>query len=246
MDIANKVREANKIIYNRLADNYEVIDGRRSYDLHIWVRKRLIEISQIIGRGESLLDIGCGTGFVVRAAKGIFTKLYGMDISENILKAISSYGIYPVCADAKEVPFRNESVDVVVLFSVIHHFYDYRPILKETYRVIKPGGVLYIDHDMNKYFFNNFNFFINIYRKLSRKVKIIENNNLKELYELSEFHSKGIDSEEVKDCLISLGFKVVNSYYHWYGLSKLTNFVLGERKFFKKEFAPLMRFVAQK
>lgn len=246
MDISDRVRGANKILYDKLADNYEIIDGRRSEGLHLWVRKRLNEISKMADGGDSLLDIGCGAGFAGRAAKGIFSKLYGMDISVNILKSLFSHGILPVCADAEELCFKTESMDVVVLFSVVHHFYDFRPILSEAYRVLKPHGIIYIDHDMNKRFFRNYRCFINIYRRVSRKERVLGEMKIsKELSSLSECQSEGIDSGELREHLISLGFRITKSYSHWYGLSRLTDFVFGKRKF-PKGVAPLSLFVAQK
>ena len=65
------------------------------------------------------------------------------------------------------------------------------------------------------------------------------------MYNLSEFHSRGIDSEQLRDYLISLGFRIVKSYYHWQGLSKLTDFIFRKKKF-PKEIAPLSVFIAQK
>ena len=245
MDISSRVKEANKKIYNDLNDSYEAIDNRRSGELCSWLRKRLEMISEIVGSEANLLDVGCGGGFVVRAAKGLFPKIYGADISENILKALPSYGGIPVCTDAQQFPFKNESMDAAVLFSVVHHFYDHRPILDEIYRVLKPGGIIYIDHDMNKYFFQNFRFFINIYRRLSHKERIFKNIGAQKLYSLSEFHSGGIDSERLKDHLMSLGFKIIKSYYHWYGLFPLANFIFRESEF-SKNIAPLFGLVAQK
>lgn len=245
MDISYSVKEANKKIYNNLSGSYEALDNRRSQELSIWLRKRLEKISEIIGGEANLLDVGCGEGFVIRSAEGLFRQIYGIDISEGILKALPAYGTFPVCSDAEQLPFRNESIDVAVLFSVIHHFYDYRPIFDEVYRILKPGGIIYIDHDMNKHFFNNFHFFINIYRKFSHKERFFKKIGVGELYNLSEFHSQGIDSEQLKTYLISLRFKIIKSYYHWYGLSPLTSLIFQEREF-SKGIAPLFGIIAQK
>lgn len=245
MDISYRAREANRIIYDKLADRYEAVDGRRSPDLCLWARKRLEEAADIVGKKGILLDIGCGTGFIGRAAKEMFSDIYGIDISENILKVLSG-GVSPIRGDAGELPFKDKTIDAAVLFSVIHHFYDYRPVLAEAYRALRPSGVIYIDHDMNKYFFNNFRFSINIYRKLFRKERILNKMKIqKELYRLSEFHSEGIDSEGLKNYLISLGFKIIKGFHHWRGLSPLTDFIFREGRF-PKEIAPLSVLIAQK
>lgn len=42
-----------------------------------------------------------------------------------------------------------ESVDFVTTYSVLHHIPDYLGILAEFMRVLKPGGVVFIDHELS-------------------------------------------------------------------------------------------------
>ena len=65
------------------------------------------------------------------------------------------------------------------------------------------------------------------------------------LYNLSEFHSDGIDSVKLKDHLLSLGFKMIQEYHHWHGLSRFTDLLFRERRF-SKERGPLSCIIAQK
>ncbi|MFC1807308.1 class I SAM-dependent methyltransferase [Candidatus Omnitrophota bacterium] len=245
MDTAGKVKEANRMIYDKLSGEYEALDGRRTPGLSAWVRKSLNDISAMVDQADTLLDIGSGSGFVARQAKDIFSKSYGIDISENILKDLNEHGVIGLCADGQKLPFKEKSIDVVSLFSVIHHFYDYRPVLDEAYRVLKKGGVIYIDHDMNRTFFKNFRPFISIYRRLSAKEKILRERGIEELHALSEYHSEGIEFEQVRDYLISLGFNIEKSYCHWYGLSPITDFIFRNARF-SKGLAPLAGFIAKK
>ncbi|MDD5439138.1 MAG: class I SAM-dependent methyltransferase, partial [Candidatus Omnitrophica bacterium] len=220
------------------------IDGRRSQELLFWLRTRLTAIKEMTG-GDSLLDIGTGSGFVIKAAQGIFSKLYGLDISTNILKAIPQFGASPVSGDAVHIPFKDRSIDVVTLFAALHHFYDHRPILDEVYRVLRPGGIVYTDHDMNKHFFRRFRFFISLYRSLSQKERLIKNMALDETYHLSEFHSQGVDFAAVKNDLVALGFDVVEVRHHWYGLTPLTGRLFGDRPR-AQGFAPLTAIIAKR
>ena len=155
-----EVKEANKLLYNKIADSYESIDRRRSEGLLFWLRDRLKNISKDYYAKGKLFDIGCGSGFVIRAAQGIFDKKYGLDISHKILKKTSIFADGVVCADVDFMPFKRESIDIVVLFSVMHHFYNHREMIKEIHRVLKRGGILYIDHDMNSEFAKRFRFFL--------------------------------------------------------------------------------------
>ena len=244
--IRKKVKEANKLLYEKVADNYEEIDGRRSEELLFWLRDRLKNISERFNGNTILLDIGCGSGFVIKAAQGLFAKLYGIDVSENILKKASIFADGVVCADVDFAPFKKESIDVAVLFAAVHHFYDYRGIIKEIHRILKRGGILYMDHDMNKEFARRFRFLLWLYRKLSRrKKKYIDAGIDGEIYDLSEFHSGGIDVDKVLNYLREFGFEIFESYYHWYGLNHLTDSIFKHRRF-KKRNAPLMSILARR
>jgi len=244
-DISQKVREANASIYDAFGKDYEKIDGRRSRELLRWLRARLTEARGLSAGGMNLLDVGCGSGFVLRAAKGVYSNLYGLDISSNILKGLSSQGIFPFCGDAEHIPLKDASVDTVVFFAAIHHFYDHRPILREAHRVLKNGGVIYIDHDMSKHFFNRFGLLIKLYRALSSKERMVKKIGVSEIYHLSEIHADGIDARAVIRDLESLGFSIVKCYHHWYGLTPLTDRIFGERHYSEVS-APLAALIARK
>lgn len=241
-----KVKEANKFLYNKVAGDYERIDGRRSEELFDWLRKRLKELSQGLSKEVRLLDIGCGSGFVIRAGQGIFKKLYGIDISENILQSASQFSDGVICADADFLPFKDESIDMAVLFSALHHFYDFKPILNQIQRVLKAGGILYIDHDLSKGFVERFKLLLKLYRSISRrKAKYLAFGIKEETYDLSEFHSDGIDKQELEHYIKELNFAILESFEHWFGLSKLTNRILNLSRYPLKS-APLLSIVAKK
>lgn len=241
-----RVKEANRLLYNKVAGDYEQIDGRRSEELLDWLRNRLKEFSKGLSGEMRLLDIGCGSGFVIRAAQGIFKKLYGIDISENILKKGSQFADGVICADADFLPLKDESIDMVVLFSTLHHFYDFKPILNQIHRVLKAGGILYIDHDLSKSFAERFKLLLKFYRMVSRrKAKYMAFGIKEETYDLSEFHSDGIDKQELERYIRELDFAILESFDHWFGLSSLTNRILSFRRYSLRS-APLLSIVARK
>lgn len=241
-----KVKEANKLLYNKVAGDYERIDGRRSPELLYWLRGRLAEFAEGLTGQTKLLDIGCGSGFVARAGCGLFQRLYGIDISENILKETSQFTDGVICADADFLPFKDESIDMVVLFSALHHFYDFKVILNQIHRVLKTGGILYIDHDLSKGFAEKFRWLLKFYRMASRrKAKYMASGIEEEIYDLSEFHSDGIDNNELEHYIRELDFEIKESFDHWFGLSSLTNRIFNFRRYSKRS-APLLSIVARK
>lgn len=241
-----EVKQANKLLYDKIARDYEKIDGRRSDELLSWLRNRLKDISEDFHGETRLLDIGCGSGFVIKAAQGLFDRLYGVDISQNILKIASKFADGVVCANVDFTPFKDESIDIAVSFAALHHFYDHREMIKEIHRILKRGGILYIDHDLNKEFAKRFRFLLWLYRKLSgRKKKYIDAGIDEEIYDLSEFHTEGMDADKILGYLKEIGFEVFENFYHWYGLSGLTNSIFKCRRFKKRE-APLISILARK
>jgi SAM-dependent methyltransferase len=119
-------------------------------------------IDSVSWRGdEQVLDVGCGHGLMlIGAAKRLTTgRAIGIDIwqsedqasnssqatLENALREGVSGRVELRDSDARELPFVDESFDVIVSSFAIHNIYD--PIgrekaLREIHRVLKPGGQL--------------------------------------------------------------------------------------------------------
>lgn len=62
-------------------------------------------------------------------------------------RSTAAQGYIPLLADAHAIPLRSEIADVVALNATVHHCDDMRAVLAESARLVKPGGVIVIDHD---------------------------------------------------------------------------------------------------
>ncbi|MGB9662687.1 MAG: class I SAM-dependent methyltransferase [Moorellaceae bacterium] len=101
-------------------------------------------------RGMKILDIGCGTGnfSLELARRGV--EVTGVDISEAMLakareKAVrEGLNIEFLHADARQLPFEDESFDAVVSVTALEFVPDLREALQEAYRVLKVGGRLVV------------------------------------------------------------------------------------------------------
>jgi len=91
----------------------------------------------------SLLEVGCGTGFVLSGISSAFpdVRIVGSEIYTDGLKFAASR--LPECElvqmDARKMPYREE-FDVVSAFDVIEHIAEDTLVLENLYRAVKPGG----------------------------------------------------------------------------------------------------------
>jgi len=224
------VKEANRRLYDAVAEQYETVDGRRSPRLCRWLRGRMAELREMVPGGD-LLDIGSGSGLVTRCAEGIFGYRVGTDISPEILEANRDAFDLAVTADCDNLPFEDASFDVVTCFAVLHHLYASDGLIAEVRRVLRPGGVFYSDHDMDAVFYRRFRSLLVVYRRLhsaAGKYRQASSEITAEMYRLSECHASGIDVRNLRELLARHGFSVTVRF-HWFGLAPVTDLLFGGR-----------------
>ncbi|MEO5371349.1 MAG: methyltransferase domain-containing protein [Magnetococcus sp. DMHC-1] len=243
---ADQVRQANKTFYDLAAPVYETVDGRRTQPVLTWIESRLATLRQEAS-GDRLLDLGCGSGVVMRCARPHFRFVAGLDLSVEILRLAAPAGAV-TCGDAGALPFRDCSLDVVVCFAALHHLLEHAPLINEVYRVLKPGGIFYTDHDMALAFSQRFALPLHLYRHLhaaQRQYQKVNNQLTRELYALTEIHASGLDHRPLLTLLQTIGFSRIEHHFHWFGLNDLCNRLLGKRHF-KAGWAPLLAITASK
>lgn len=101
--------------------------------------------------GDVILDYGCGIGFNVIPAAEIVGEeglVYALDIHplaiKSVEKKIKKRGLKNVktILSGLDTGLPDESVDIVLLYNVLPMVKDRPALIKELYRVLKPGGVL--------------------------------------------------------------------------------------------------------
>jgi SAM-dependent methyltransferase len=104
-------------------------------------------LDAIEGSSGSLLEIGCGAGRYLRAFLHYRPDLdlSGCDISHIALDEARSAGgrIDYRLGDALNLPYEDNSFDIVVLFDVFEHVTDVGRAADEVARVLRPGGVFH-------------------------------------------------------------------------------------------------------
>jgi ubiquinone/menaquinone biosynthesis C-methylase UbiE len=131
-------------------DIFNSIEQRRLYGM-------LREAVQAVRTGVKLakaLDFGCGSGNLTRHLIALGVCTVSADVSDDFLEGIRrkfsatrlSETLKLNGSDLSNVP--DAHFDLVATYSVLHHVPDYVSIVREMCRVAKPGGVVYIDHEV--------------------------------------------------------------------------------------------------
>jgi len=136
-----------------------VLHRALGYDLLVWLlslggertyREKTLELARL-RPGESVLDVGCGTGTLAIAAKryvGSSGTVYGIDASPEMIaraRKKAKRGAAEVTfenAFVEKLPFSEATFDVVLSTTMLHHLPDKarRECLREVRRVLKPTG----------------------------------------------------------------------------------------------------------
>lgn len=106
----------------------------------------VVEVARIEA-GQSVLDVGCGTGgFAAEIADATGARVVGCDRSRAFLDYARrrSPDVDWVVGDAAELPFEASSFDRVVMSLVLHQLDDPGRAVAEAHRVLRPGGRLLV------------------------------------------------------------------------------------------------------
>lgn len=104
------------------------------------------KIRPIIASSRKALDIGTGTGDLVKAV-AIKGKYIGMDISDDMLKIAREKNAPDkefICGSAYRLPFEDHSFDAATYKYALHHLDKPLKSLMESYRVLNNGGHIVI------------------------------------------------------------------------------------------------------
>ncbi len=106
----------------------------------------MAEIERRSGRKGKLLDIGCGRGELLWAARESGWEFEGIDTSAKFLEfGRCELGVEGRLGTPEDAAFPADSFDAVVMGGLIEHLYDPTSTLREIFRILRPGGWLYLD-----------------------------------------------------------------------------------------------------
>lgn len=110
--------------------------------------------TQDMFKDKVVLDVGCGAGgkTLYYAAQGV-RKVYGLDVVEHYREESNSLAREKglshlfefVLGDAAALDFEEGYFDTIIMNDAMEHVDDPAAVLRECYRVLKPGGKLYVN-----------------------------------------------------------------------------------------------------
>ncbi len=127
--------------YDGFAARYE--EGRDGHDpggYHDLLDDLEVGFVERFGRGGDVLEVGCGTGLLLRRMAAFARSARGVDLSPGMLEQARARGLDVGEASATDLPFPDASFDVVCSFKVLAHVREVERALGEMARVVRPGG----------------------------------------------------------------------------------------------------------
>jgi len=141
----------NSLFTGRGSRVYDVVMVRLTRRLYHCVIADLATLQLIEGK---VLDAGTGPGTLVRELARSLPGLqvYGIDLSEDMIRLARAHTRHEQLeervqfesGDVARLPYPDQSFDVVVSTISMHHWSELEQPLRELYRVMRPGGWVWI------------------------------------------------------------------------------------------------------
>ncbi|WP_018922233.1 demethylmenaquinone methyltransferase [Salsuginibacillus kocurii] len=138
-------------VFESISTRYDSMNSIISFNRHKAWRKHTTKHMNF-KQGQAALDVCCGTGdwtLALANMAGPTGRVTGLDFSENMLevgrekiKAAEMENVEMIAGNAMELPFENDSFEAVTIGFGLRNVPDRKQVLKEMYRVLKPGGEL--------------------------------------------------------------------------------------------------------
>jgi demethylmenaquinone methyltransferase/2-methoxy-6-polyprenyl-1,4-benzoquinol methylase len=134
-------------LFARIAPRYDLINDLQSFGLHRYWKRRVIRLARP-RPGHRALDICCGTGDLALGLARCGAQVAGVDFSERMLEVArrrrSQGRTQFIRADAQQIPFRDNSFDIVTVGYGLRNLASWEIGLGEMRRVARAGGRLVV------------------------------------------------------------------------------------------------------
>ena len=141
----NEKRRFVENMFDQIAPRYDLVNRVMTFGIDQRWRRRAVRGLEV-GRGDRVIDLGCGTGDLMEEVARTGATPVGADVSfEMMVNGRRRMGHLPFLrADAQQLPFADASFDAAISGFALRNFTSIPDALRETARVLKPGGRLAI------------------------------------------------------------------------------------------------------
>lgn len=188
--------EHNIAVHNKIAKKYEALHGEIYNETEQARLRQCLEkaLSHVETKSSPLiaLDFGCGAGNLTHHLTELGCEVIAADVSTGFLHLVASRSykkkVTTIQLNGIDLEgITDASVDVVAMYSVLHHVPEYLSLMKEFARVLKPGGVLYIDHEASSCMWKG-----NEYELFQSEMKSKSGVDFKKYFVLTNYIDRGI------------------------------------------------------
>jgi ubiquinone/menaquinone biosynthesis C-methylase UbiE len=153
-----KYIEHNQKVHDIVAADYnkthvEIYNPTENIRIRGAIKDALLQVRSVIQGMPHVLDFGAGTGNLTHHLLELGAFVVAADVSLLSLSHLKKRFVGNRLLETMQLngvdlaAFSDHSFDMVTTYSVLHHVPDYLTAVKELVRVVKPGGVIYIDHE---------------------------------------------------------------------------------------------------
>lgn len=114
-------------------------DSMRGYRIKRFGMERIALIQKYVKQGK-LLDVGCGVGWFLEAAKTEGFEIFGQEISKELGEYTSE--LLGIKVFSEELTDINEKFDVITMFDLIEHVMDPKLLVEQSKKLLNPGGII--------------------------------------------------------------------------------------------------------
>jgi ubiquinone/menaquinone biosynthesis C-methylase UbiE len=138
---ASGSHDSNRRYYDAFSERYEARRGENDPGgYHELLDELETEFVRRFADRRSVLEVGCGTGLLLRRIAGFAAATRGVDLSPGMLEKARERGLDVVEGSATALPFADASFDVTCSFKVLAHVPEIGTAIAEMARVTRPGG----------------------------------------------------------------------------------------------------------
>jgi len=228
-----RVIDANIAVHSRLAAHYQTCEPHFRPENVQKVERRLAALVRETS-AESLLDLGCGTGFIIEIAKRYVRRITGVDVTQAMLDQVDRSGsvdIELVNHDTGTYPAAAGTFQLVTAYSFLHHLASLEPTFRTASRALARGGKFYADLDPNFYFWKSINQLErdgDYHPLVRREIEAVTFRDeeieakfgvSREVFNHAEFGKDivgGFKEQTLRQQLLEAGFTEVKFHYHWF------------------------------